>query len=180
MPFTNRQNLSLIIGLSLPIAMVLFVALAIYIPALFANPQTDFVYAIGNPDYYRYDGLTGEYTVQNGTITRNPPVYPPDYPRPTQDVPSQLYYHDVSENKSRQIGLEEARQFTLDPVAMSADGYEVVRGRGGGDFFPFMFSGGYDYNSVYMVGHNTSVKMNIPSLSPNNYVDFRFIGWVVQ
>lgn len=181
MPFTFRKNLSLIIGLSLPLLMIVFVAAAIYIPALFAHPTTDFIYAIGDGNYYRYDAINGEYVIQDGKIVRVPPVYPVDYPKPEQDIPSQLYYHDVEENKSRQISLQEAQQLTLDAGPVSADGYEVVHGGGGGGgFFPFIFSGGYDYNNVYLVGHNTSMKMNAQGVSSNTYVDFRFVGWVVE
>lgn len=181
MPIKYRQNLPLIVGLSLPVLMILFIAAAIYIPALFANPTTDFVYAIGDGTYYRFDGINGEYVIQSGKIVRNPPVYPEDYPRPERDIPSQLYYHDVEEDKSRQISLQEAQQLTLDPGPVSSEGFEVVRGsRGGGDFFPFFIGGRYDYNTVYLIGHNTSIKMNVLGVSPNTYADFRFVGWVVE
>jgi hypothetical protein len=172
-----RKNLSLIIGLAIPVLMILFVAGSIYLPQFFVHPKHNFLYALGS-------GYNGQYefTVENGKLTKHTITYPDTYPKPQPAIEPTLYVHDVVKNESREISFAETRKLHLSGLAESPDGFRVTRGRGGGGFgFPFFYDGDNDYNAVYLVGHGLSKKMNITRPGDTNYYyyDFRFIGWIL-
>ena len=69
----KKQNLTLIIGLSIPVAMILFIAVAINGPRWFSTiepAQFDFLYTTGQPNPY----VT--YTVDNGRLVAKEPTLP--------------------------------------------------------------------------------------------------------
>ena len=149
----NFRNLSLIIGLSIPVFMVIFIGLAINAPRWFSNtepPRFDFLYIVGPP--YNAD----LYQVDNGRLIQKPP--PED--RPTQPDTGQvrLFVHDVSNNRSREVSFEEAGALQLDPSIRSPDGFTVSQGRGGGWF---VFGIGGDYNRRYIVKDDFGQRLEL-------------------
>jgi hypothetical protein len=170
----NKQKLPLVIAISLPIIMIVIVAISMHIPRIAAKPQHNFVYAIGEDMAYRY------YSVQNGMITQTdhtPPYYqthPADmkYPEP------KLYLYDVSKDTSTALSLADAQRLRLDSNAKSPDGFEIVRGGGDGGIFGLFFGSPGDYNSQYIRGHGYSKKLNPTLESQNYYYSFRVVGWV--
>lgn len=173
-----RKNSPLIIGISIPVLMILFVAGSIYLPGLFADPPMyDFLYTTGNDHYY----CEWEYRPQSGRLVRvarpeRPPVPVKDPSEPPCDP--LFYLYDVDADESMEIPFAEAEKLTLDQNSLSKDGYEVVRGNGGGDFL--FFDGGSNYNNVYIRGHNWSKKINVNlSSQPYYYYNFRFLGWII-
>ena len=152
-----KKNVSLIVGIAIPILMIVLVAISIYAPALFAPaPRTDFLYIT---DYNHYQEQ--EYVVENGKLVKREVKYPELYtPRAVR-----IFLHNTSANEDKELSFEEAQKLKLNANVTSPDGYEVVYGNRDGDFFPFFFSGGTDYNAMYLKGHNTSKKLNL--LSPN-------------
>lgn len=169
---SSKKNISLLVGMAIPIFMILLIASSIYLPSLFAPaPKFNFLYV-------KEDGYGGnhEYDIRNGELAKYEVKYPEHY----TPGPSILFIHDVSANTDREVSFEEAQKLKLDASAKSPDGYEVVYGSSDYGFFPFFFSGGQDYNAMYLKGHNTSKKLELQSLSGKRYYyrGRRFLGWI--
>jgi hypothetical protein len=168
-----KKNITLVVGISIPILMILFVAGSIYLPGLFIQPKFNFLYMSGY-DYYYFNQY--QYFVQNGKLVRSEiqrsenQIYQP--PREVK-----LYVYDVAKNESKEISFEEAQNLNLDPSPISPDGFEIVYGSRSESFFPFFFWSERDYNTLYLKGHNVSKKLNL-QLSGSYYNNFRFIGWI--
>lgn len=173
MPEDRKQNISLIIGLSIPVAMILFIAIAINGPRWFNTVEPakfDFLYTTGqqNP-YTTYSVVSGRLRVQEHPVPEDAPA--------TIQYPIHFFVHDVSENISREIQVEEAMQLNLDGSIRSPDGFTVETGRRSGWF---IFGYGRDYRSRYLVNESFSEKLKLESNSGSYsyYWNFRFLGWV--
>jgi len=160
----NRKNTFIILGLSLPILMIILIALTIYIPNLSYHPKFNFIYSLDR----QYGAET--YFVQNSQIA----IVKANDPK---TVPSQLFLYDMASNRSQAISFEQAGQVKLNPNPISPDGYQVEKGNSGGGVFPFLFMT-EDRGNVYMNGHNASQKLNIGTYQ-NSYWGFHFIGWLM-
>ncbi|PIW67536.1 MAG: hypothetical protein CO036_02520 [Candidatus Omnitrophica bacterium CG_4_9_14_0_2_um_filter_43_12] len=169
---SSKKNISLIIGIAIPIFMIFLIAISIYLPSLFAPaPQFNFLYV--TEDSY---GQNRQYGVENGVLVKYEVKYPEHYtPRAAR-----LFIHDVSRNTNQEVSFEEAQKLKLDANVKSPDGYEVVYGSSGYGFFPFFFSGGYNYNTMYLKGHNASKKLELESSNDGRYYyrNRRFLGWI--
>ncbi|MFA5802542.1 MAG: hypothetical protein WC911_08725 [Thermoleophilia bacterium] len=164
-----KKNISLILGISIPILMIVFVAAAIYLPGFFIHPQYNFLYSTSS-DYYGGQ----EFTIENGKLVKGE-VKRPDGQKTTGET--KLFIHDVISEQNREVSLEEARSLELDPYHKSLDGFEVVHEGSGDSFLPFGHSSG-DYCSRYLSGHNMSRKLELQLSSSSSCGNFRFIGWV--
>ena len=168
-----KKNVSLIVGIAIPILMIVLVAISIYVPALFAPaPRINFLYVTGD-DYYQGQ----QYVVENGTLVKREVKYPKHY---TPGV-ARFFLHNTSANEDKELSFEEAQKPKLDTNVKSTDGYEVVYGNTDGGVFPFFFSGGFDYSAMYLKGHNTSKKLNLQSSDDGRYYynrNRRFLGWI--
>lgn len=168
-----KRNISLIIGIAIPLIMIALVAASIYLPQLFAPPpKFNFLY-VTDDDYYQ----GRQYAVENGRLTRREIKYPEHY---TPGV-SRLFVHDVSANQSKEVSFEEAQKLQLDAAIKAPDGYEVAYGNRDYGVFPLFFSGGGDYDAMYLKGHNASRKLNLQLPSDGRYYyrdRARFLGWL--
>jgi len=174
---TFKKNSTLIIGISIPILMILFVAGSIYLPGLFIKPHFNFLYASGDDSYYYYNNGY-QYSVQNDKLIKNELKQPenPNYNPPR--VEPKLYLYDVTMNEAKEISFADAQNLNLDSNTKSPDDFEVVYGSRGDGFFPFFWGGGTDYNARYLKGHNVSKKLNLQLNGGSYYNNFRFIGWI--
>ncbi|MDP3772318.1 MAG: hypothetical protein Q8Q94_03020 [bacterium] len=179
-PIKKSKNISLIVGLAIPVLMIVAVAGSIYIPQFFApKPQYDFLYT---NDYYGGPYGAQLYEVRNGRVVKNPPVLPlqdssapPYVAKPVPAPEPQLFRYDVKNDMSKEVAFEEAQNFSLTTDQKSPDGFEFRDGSRDGDFFPF--GRGYDYNVKYLIGHGISRKLNI-SVNQYQYNPVRFLGWI--
>ena len=172
-----KQNISLIVGLSIPVFMILFVAASIYLPRIFMNipePQFDLIYTV---DYFQYSYY---YWVEDGKLKRKEIETTIDYPVPPlrenisgNDI---LYFHDVSENTSREITFEDTQELVLSSSSFSPDGFEITRGRSGGGLF---MPGPYDYHTRYLKKGVFFQKLDL-NIGEDDYYNFKFIGWVIK
>lgn len=168
-----KKNISLVLGLSIPVVMILFVAGSIYLPGLFVKPHFDFLYMINDNRYNEQ-----QFSVENGLLVRNSIIPKPS----TAARPSPRFFiHDVTTNKSREITFEQAQQLKLDSSPQSPDGLSVKPGSRGGSFLFFFGGGGNDYSSRYLVGNGLSKKLNldIDQGSPYYSNNFRLLGWII-
>lgn len=169
MPFI-KKNISLLLALAIPVAMVLFVAASIYLPSMFIQPHFNFVYVVGDNDYR---GM--HFSAENGTIVYH------DLPANGQTVPPpmpKLYLYDVTTNKSTEIPPEQQQAYHLDDSPTSPDGFKITYGSRGDSFLFFFGSGGTDYSSQYLVGNGVSKKLNIKADAQYYNNNFRLLGWV--
>lgn len=164
----KQKNVPLIIALSIPVLMIILVAVSVYLPALFVQPEIDFVFSMGGGHCYQ-----NKYSVKEGQVIENE-IKPPEensychnYREP------RLYFYDVQADKIQEMTLAEAQKFILDPNLQSADGFEVVPG-GGGDIF---FFSGSSYHERYIKKGAFSRKLKTGAC---NYYEFHFLGWVKE
>ena len=170
-----KKNLPLIFGIAIPLLMIIFVALSIYIPQLFVKPQYNFLYLIGNNNCYIPGGNNIKvYSVQGGTISKNDQAG-----LCSNSVKgTRFFIYDVSTNKNREVTMEEAINLKLDNNFQSPDGFKIINGSSNEGFFPFFSYSSSDYNTWYLSGHNVSKKINIQQNGYTYYYDFVFLGWI--
>ncbi len=186
-----KSNLPIILAFAIPVLMIVIVALVVYLPALFLNPQSDFVYAtqLGqkSPLYTgaRYIVTDGKISVECFDAYRAPFVkedlaaptlLPKEACTATNSDAGTLFLHDVETNKSKELSFTDAQALTLNNKPISPDGYEVVSAQYNGDIFPFI-SGATGYGTKYLKGRYGSKKLDL-QLATDSYNNFTFIGWV--
>lgn len=171
-----KKNLTFIFGISIPILMIIFIAISIYVPSLFEKPTYNFLYVVGQDYYYNY-----VYSVENGILIKkeiSQPSYK-DYARPVGAVVKEpkFFIYDVASDSAREVSFDEAQDLTLDSNMTSPDGFKVVGESNSGGFFSSFYGVGGDYGTKYLKGKNSSKKLNI-ELGDYNYYDFNFLGWI--
>ncbi|MDO8503584.1 MAG: hypothetical protein Q7S60_02745 [bacterium] len=177
----KREHVPLLIGLAIPILMVFFVTLAVFIPRLFSHPEYDFLYSVGDASYDL------QYSVRNGVLVQNS-YEESQYPQTAYgggDTKREvkLYLHDVSKNEGKEISFAEASKFRLSNDVQSPDGFEIIRGGGGGGIFPLLFySGSGDYDTRYLKGGGVSKRLELKKGTSDSYsyYDFTFLGWLLR
>ena len=171
----KKRNLSLIIGLSIPVAMVIFVAIAINGPRWFNTVDSatyDFLYTTGPHIPHAF------HTVKDGRLIRNEQTVP-DGVTVAEQPATRFFLHDVARNSSKEIPEEEAMALQLDGMLRSPDGFTVETGRRGGWY---IFGFGRNYRNHYLVKERFSDKLDLETDTGayNYYWNFRFLGWVVN
>lgn len=171
-----KKNITLVIGISIPILMILLVASSIYLPGFFIKPHFNFLYVSGDDSSYYYNNGY-HYSVQNNQLVRNEIKQPesPNYNSP--GVEAIFYLYDVTKNEAKEISFADAQNLNLDSSVKSPDDFEIVHGSCGDGFFPFFWGGGINCNARYLKGHNLSKKLNL-QLNGAYHNNFRFIGWI--
>ncbi|MFI5157629.1 MAG: hypothetical protein ACHQF4_02120 [Sphingobacteriales bacterium] len=155
----------LVAALAIPVIMIIAVALAVYLPRIWAKPGYDFIYSTNSYYPEQFLVVNGKLTEQNipASSAQMPAPYPATLPQ------AQIYYHDTAANLDSSITIAEAQKFNLLENSISPDGYRIEHGQGGG----LWFFGGSNYSDVYLLGHGLSQRLNFDGRS-----DFNFIGWV--
>lgn len=169
------QKKPLIIALSIPFVMILIIAAFIFIPRMFVEPEHDYIYSNTNYNQGYY------YEVRGGVLTKE--MY--DYPEPKTELSEEekeepLYYHDVSENKSREISFEEVQDLELDgsyhsPQGMSLD-YDYQ-----GDIASEVFGEREEKTRHYLRSGVVSFPQYVKTYRNNRWNNqVEFIGWVIS
>ncbi|MDD5568834.1 MAG: hypothetical protein PHG23_00205 [Candidatus Pacebacteria bacterium] len=166
-----KENITLILGLVLPILTIAVIIALIYIPRYTNHPQYSFVY-IESYDYYQ------SYIVRNGKIVYQDLNVPPK-PVPsggTSTLPARFFVYDTKEDKETEITFEQAQMLSLYDSQKSPDGYEIINGENS----PGLFFNNYqiDRNSLFIVGHGLNKKLNIHAIGNNFYGNLVFLGWI--
>ncbi len=164
----KKKNVPLIVALTIPLMMVVIIAVSIYLPSLFVKPTTNFIYSLGG-DYYSQH----RYAVKEGRVAQIDVKYPENNYSPTNYKDPRIYYHDIVSNTTREISLEEAQSFLLDDRNVSIDGFQIVSGSHGGDIFFYDYSSRY---KRYIKKGSFSKKLNLDN---DETYYFQFLGWEV-
>lgn len=164
------KNWSLILGLSIPLLMTLFIAVSIYLPRFFDNtppPTINFLYSSNTyyPHLLEVKNNKLEWEIKENENQNNK----------RSDQPPRIYLHDVVTNKSSELNLEEAQKLTLDSRLDAPDGYIVKQNYNRGFF---LFDGNRS-RSHHLVNDRSSHKLNLVYQN-NYYYNFKFLGWVIE
>jgi len=161
-------NWSLIIGLAIPIIMVIFIALSVYLPRIFDStpaPTVNFLYAENNT-------YTHKLKINNNKLQW---IKSENSSRKNSDTMPTIYLHDVGTNRSTEISFEEAQKLFLDSRKESSDGYSLERSRNNG-FFIFNYRNSRNH---FLVNGRTAHKLNLEHENKYFYRSL-FLGWVIN
>jgi hypothetical protein len=183
-----KQNLTLVLAFSLPVILILVVALSTYLPSLFLSTNHNFIYAYcdDRTNYYYEcnDYLQKRYTVTNDKLLINDIDTTVDrdgdgLPDGDKAFSSRIFIHDTEKNESREITSEEAQTLSLSSLLTSPDGVTVSSDYNRGANFFFIFDGGASYGYYLMKG-GSQKKLNLINSNDRYYYadNFHFIGWV--
>jgi hypothetical protein len=172
-----NKNITLILGILIPLLMILFIAGSIYIPRYFVHPQYNFLYMQGE-DYNH------EYIIQNNKlVVKENPIIPKSLEgQPSEVLPQyfpRFFIYDVRQDISSEVTLEQAQALDFYSDFVSLDGFKVVNGGNDNGVFPFFGIPRSDINAMYLVGRGLNKKLNIQT-SETSYEPLRFIGWLVK
>lgn len=167
MPQSKLKKAIPILLILTPFLLVGLVLALLYAPYLWTDkPSVDFIYSGQNSWCQVY-----EYYIQDQKISKR------DLNRDCSDPESPvLFYHNVTENRSREISFEEAQNLTLDSSNKSSDGFILERksNSSGGILFS-------SYNSgFYLTKGQVSFEQNLFDNDFYSYRDRPFVGWVVE
>jgi hypothetical protein len=95
----------------------------------------------------------------------------------SQSAPK-LYVYDITTNTVKQITLEEAQQYVVDPGPSSPDGYQVQYNYNSNGIFD-LFAGG-SRRSGYVISKGSTSK-SLPGMTSDSYYgSYSFIGWIIK
>lgn len=182
----KSSTVSLIVGLSIPVLMVIGIALAIIIPSRSIHPTTDFVYALGQyPTTLQIKNgqqVEHSYAIKNGTITDSSELIAPNLnvaPYPYQNAESPHFYiHHTATDTNNEISFEDAKKLTLSDDATSPDGFTMTYGTSSGGMFPFYFEGQNDRSTAYLSKNTGSKKITV--VAKGNDLPFSFVAWITK
>jgi hypothetical protein len=176
MTSTRGKDVALIVGLLIPVAMIVFIAAAIYLPRAFTRvdpPQWDFLYMVGYPPG------TERVFVRDGRLVREDVDAPPHAPtNPRYEL--QFYVHRVPQNTSERVTFEQACLLQLDNTSKSPDGFQIVHGRRSQFLFPFTSSTDYRERYLKKDGYALELDLATGSGAEGGYFShaFTFLGWI--
>lgn len=180
------SSISLIVGLSIPVLMVIGIALAIIIPARSIHPETDFIYALGQyPTSVQIENGTQiqhSYTIKNKqitdtTLTISDKQLIAPYPYQQTSIPRFYIHHTVTDTND-ELTFEEVAKLSLSDDTLSPDGFTMTYGTTSGGMFPFYYEGGSDQSTAYLSKNSGSKKINV--ITKNNREQFSFVAWVLK
>ena len=164
-PKPHSVTKEFLLFLSIPLAVILILAIVLQGPSLFAKPKYDFIYSLCQ-DY----SCDGSYIVNaEGRMTyeQNDSGY--------SDTPT-LYYYSEVQHSTRQITSTEANGYALNSSNVSPDGYTLWQNNGADNGFLFWGSGG-DGN-WYLKDGAKKKQLNLTTGSYGEGV--HFLGWIKQ
>ncbi len=180
-------NISLIVGLAIPIVMVGLIAAAVLLPGQSLNPQTDFIYAVG--PYPTYSTRIGnqitqhELSVKDGILTDSPTSYtaPADrYEYPPEKVSGPRFFlHRTASDTNEEISIEDAKKFKISTEKKSPEGLTVSFGQRSYGVFPFFGDGDNDRDHAYLSNEYASKEVSLISDVSLNMYSFQLVGWVI-
>ena len=181
-----KENVTLVIGVSLPIFLVAVFWLATWIPKMTVPaPQFDLIFSVDNYDYNSTVNGTVKFDVIEGKLRA---IFHVDDGQRASNIP-RLYYFDISSGSSHELVLNipenvqdgdrlsvpEVENYTLSKETLAPDGYIFdANYKGGGGLF--FFEAGYRYRGTIK---KDGRALKIP-VQGNRYPgNLRFLGWVL-
>lgn len=186
-----KQNLVLVIGLTLPLLLILLFVMATVIPkSMGTPPQYEMLFSATQYDYQNTSGFALNFDVKNKQLMIKPKK---NEDRNVNYNQERLFVYDGKTETTREITLdnskfidgavqvlEETKSFEIDTNHVSPDGYTLDGpSYGGGGMMMGMFGGG-SHNSGYRIKKG-AVAYKVPYYKGDAYYNqMRFIGWIVK
>jgi hypothetical protein len=183
-----------IIAFTVPLLLVVIVALAVYWPTTKVTTDYQFLYTkcddngrISIRYYSCSEYMRLRYVIEDNQLILKDVPMPSEYKSYYEtngeflsQINGRLFIYDPVKKASKEITLQEAQSYQYYNLATSPDGVEIkVLSESSRGFFLFYDGGSYD---VYLTKGNDKTDLNI---FPEDYYDyyyvpdiFRFIGWV--
>jgi hypothetical protein len=178
----NKEKISVVIGLLLPVIFIIFVAIFISVRTSSVQPQFSFIYAASSETSPQKYGVVFEnnYVVTNGKITLKPISRSKDI-LDNYDVRKamDLYLYDMKTETNQKITIEEAQKYVVSDDNISPDGYRVSYEYGNGGIFE-MFGGNGSNYGYFVTKVDSGAKKKLNVATGENYWnnEFNVIGWV--
>jgi len=170
----TKQKLPIIIGVGLPLLLVLWIILFVYIlPSIFVKPKYNFIYVTGYERNY--------VRVVDGIIQTAPcPYVETEYKNCTHYLKDiNFYLYDANNDENIPLTLSEAKEYKLDSSEKSPDGYVLRDNKdSSGGFYLFPFFWGSNASRGYYIGKDGGLRKKI-SLK-DSYYNFKFLGWILE
>ncbi len=186
-----KKNSLIILTFSLPVLLVVLVAMSSLIPSFLLSTQYDFVYATCGDGTYRFnyrceDYLKNRFSVVNGKlvvseVAKNQDSDGDGVLDADENYSARLFLHNTERNETREINLDKAQSFDLDSLLTSPDGVTLSSDYDRGESFFLVFDSGSSYG-YYLTKGGSRSKLHLINSNEDSYYyndNFKFIGWVL-
>jgi hypothetical protein len=188
-----KKHFTILLAFLLPIGLIIFVALSIYIPSFFLPTNYNFVYVIcSDVPYSKICDYKDDYSIRfaeqkiiSGRLEKELSEDGYDIIEtildPLQEYKTNIFLHDVKKNTSREITIEEAQKLSIAYGVVSPDELFVHnRYHNYGGVLGF-YSGGGSPDEYYLTDGKARRKLNIFRMNEQqDGRNFSFVGWVVE
>ena len=189
-----KENLVLVIGLTLPLLLIVLFFVATVIPkAMGTPPQYEMLFTTVRYEYQNSPDYLLDFAVKNQQLTVK--AQKNENKDRNYNVKKLMAYDGKTEtvreiaidiaktagaSNGVEVVLEETKNMTIDTSSVSPDGYTLDGPHyGGGGLMGGIFGGGYR-NSGFRIKKG-SVGYKIPNEQQNYYYNqVQFVGWVVK
>ena len=185
-----KNNFVLLLAFTLPLILIIGIAISTYLPSLFLSTDYNFIYTACNENRNSYpyncnDYLQKLYSVVGNKLVKNNVDMNQDSDKNGQPdfngkYDSRIFLHNTQKNESREITLAEAEMLMLNGLLTSPDGVTVSSNysRSGGNFF--IFDGGHSSYGYYLMKGKSKSRLNLINNTDYYYQNnFQFLGWVL-
>jgi hypothetical protein len=189
-----KNNIVLVIGITLPLVMVIFLGLAAILPALFvAPPKYDLLFST---DYNSYDANGLKFNVINGKLTVNYTLNNITNNSANLYQRQSLYWYEVKTNTLKKIPINippvpagqsyfstlinvpEVSGLTIDVSRQSPDGYQFSNtGNNNIGFSDFFYNSRSP--SLFLSKKGNHVAITPDNMNHFDFYNAHFIGWIL-
>lgn len=195
-----NKNIKLILAISLPFLIILFLVGSVLLPKLFFKPNYDFLYTVDpycldNDCRYGYYGYKysnwNPYKVIDGVLTREDVL--PTYTQQDMNgikltltikaVYPKIYRYSVAKDSFNEISLAEAQKIPLIGAGSDPDGTVVINDQRSAGIIGEVLGGNSSHGGMYLKNGSFSKKIIVENGGQNNYYynsNFRLLGWVKE
>jgi len=188
-----KENLVLVIGLSLPILLIVIFFLATVVPKSFGTPPqyevlfTTLKYEYENSRIYQVD-----FNVVNNQLmvkvkknfdtgrNYNSKKLMAYNPRTETVREITIDLAKAAESNTNEVVLAETKDLKIDASVISPDGYQLEGSRYSNSGLVGGLFGGGNHNSGYRLKKGAVAYKIEPTQPDYYYSDFKFVGWIIQ
>lgn len=156
--------------MSIPVAIIVLVTVAVQLPKWLAHPKYDFIYT----SCATYECQTTYAILGNGQLSKAP-ASGYDYSAGRNST-ADLYYFDTRTGGSRPITLAAANGLSIDTSTVSPDGYTLTHGSGSSGGF-LLWDSSSD-SAWYLKSGSKKKQVNLAPVNEYYSQDVKFLGWV--
>ena len=186
-----KENLVLVVGLTLPVLLIVLFFVATVIPkSMGIPPQYEMLFTTTKYDYQNKPEYVIDFNVKNQQLMVK--AKKPDDKNYNNAVKLLMAYDGKTETvreikidaskftEGNEVLLEETKNLSIDTAVISPDGFTLEGPNyGGNGLVGGLFGGGYR-NTGYRLKKG-GVGYKVPNMQPDYYYSqLQFIGWIVK